>query len=124
MAYFHVNDPYRTPITHLCTLNDVYLSGLQKNQVLLHLEPAFMQKDNGLMVGVDQRFTNFYIVDQDHLIVDRLNIEWKDCIKSSTEATFTADSKNDIRLPIYFLSIVFLLIIMIMMKRVARCKRY
>lgn len=124
MAYFHINDPNQTPTHQFCTFNEPYLFGLEAGQVLVHLEPTFMQKDNGLLVGVDQRFTNFYVINQEHLIIDRLNITWNECLSSKIDSIQKIVNKEDVQIPVFWFSLISVFLIMLMIKRVIRCKRY
>ncbi|HCT63155.1 MAG TPA: hypothetical protein DIC19_03545 [Erysipelotrichaceae bacterium] len=124
MAYFHVNDPNQTPINQICVFNEPYISGLEVGQVLVHLDPAFMQKDNGLMVGVDHRFTSFYVINQDHLIIDKLNITWNNCLITKSDSVQTKIIEEEVRIPVFWFSFISVFMIMMMIKRVIRCKRY
>ncbi len=124
MAYFHVNDPNQTPTYQFCTFSEPYIYGLEPGQILVHLEPAFMQKDNGLLVGIDHRFTNFYVTNQDLIIVKKLNIEWRDCINSSSTSIQAVINKDVVKVPEFWFYFIFVFLIMIIIKRVIRCKRY
>lgn len=124
MAYFHINDPNQTPTYQFCAFNEPYLFGLEVGQVLVHLDPAFMQKDNGLMVGVDQRFTNFYVINQEHQIVNKLNINWNDCLVSKVDSVQITIKEEDVQVPVFWFSLILVFLIMMMIKRVVRCKRY
>lgn len=124
MAHFHINDLNQTPIYQICTSNDAYIFGLKEGQVLVHLDPAFMQRDNGLLVGIDPRFKNFYIVDQDHRVVQKLNIEWNECNFQDSPIPTESVSNSETKVPIFWLSFILVFSILFMLKRGMRCKRY
>ena len=124
MAYFHINDPNQTPTYQFCMINEPYISGLEEGQVLIHLEPVYMQKDNGLMVGIDHRFTSFYVINQDHIIVKRLNINWRECINSSSASIQKGIEADDVHVSLYWFCIIFVFLIIIMIRKVLRCKHY
>lgn len=124
MAYFHINDPNQTPTHQICTINEPFISGLKEGQVLVHLDPAYMQKDNGLLVGIDDRFSSFYVINQDHVVVKRLNIDWRDCISPSSASIQTVIKSNDVNVPVFWLYSIFVFFIIIMIKKVIRCKHY
>lgn len=124
MAYFHVNEPNQTPTYQFCMLNEPYITGLESGQVLVHLDPAFMQRDNGLLVGVDQRFKDFYIVNEKNIVVSKLSIEWNECINSASNPLIETSQLHDNRTPIFWIGLISLFIISTMIKRMKPCKHF
>jgi hypothetical protein len=124
MAHFHINDSNQTPTYQICTSNDAHIIGLKDGQVLVHLDPAYMQKDNGLLVGIDPRFKNFYIVDQNHLVVQKLDIEWTECSFGGSEVLIEPVTNNETKFTLIWLSLTLLFLIFFLIKRGIRCKRY
>jgi hypothetical protein len=71
-----VNTAYEYP----CLNEDIYIFGLKKGEILVSYNPSFMQNTNGLIIGIDSRFTRFYIINQTESIVKSLNLNWiTDC---------------------------------------------
>ena len=124
MAYFHINDLNQTPTTSVCTNNELHVFGLRSDQVILHIDPSFMQRDNGLMVGIDSRFKHFYIVNQNHVIEDELEIEWRDCMQSDYQVQINEIDKEEPAKPLFVISFIVLLLFLYVIKRGIRCKRF
>lgn len=122
MAYFHVNDQNQTPTYKFCMLNEPHITGLERGEVLVHLDPAFMQIDNGLLVGVDQRFKNFYIINENHVIVSKLSIEWVECITNASSGLTESKPSQDIKIPFIWISLISLFIFILIIKRMKQCK--
>lgn len=59
-----------------CIYEDIYISGLNENNLLISYDPSFMQNANGMVIGIDSRFTNFYIIDKNQNILKSLELKW------------------------------------------------
>lgn len=59
-----------------CIYNDIYIFNLKEGELLISYDPSFMQNSNGLLVGIDSRFKEFYVINRDRIIVKTLNLEW------------------------------------------------
>ena len=123
MAYFHINDPYQNEVSILCPDNELYITGLYQNQSLFHKDPSFIQRDNGLVIGVDQRFTHFYVVDKNMQIIKKLHIDWSECKEELYQSNNMQNSETYV-VPLGFVGIglIFVLIPLIWLKRKRRCK--
>lgn len=73
-----INKAYEYP----CIYEDIYIIGLEEGEVLVSYNPGFMQNSNGLVIGIDSRFTHFYIVQSNESIIKSLHLNW---IKNCTE---------------------------------------
>jgi len=71
-----INIAYEYP----CVYEDIYILGLEEGEVLVSYSPSFMQNSNGLIIGIDSRFTHFYIVQSNESIIKSLRLNWiNDC---------------------------------------------
>jgi hypothetical protein len=122
MVYFaqHNENGKLLPIEKACIYKDLYVSGLQEHQVLYSNEPFYIQDINGLMVGVNEHFTRFYIMNDERYTIQTLYIEWSSSCELETKID-TSNQADDtlIHIPI-FLGIMILSIICLVY-RVARC---
>lgn len=123
MAYFHINDRDQSEVEIICPYNDLFITGLKSDQSIVHQNPSFMQRDNGLVIGVDQRFTVFYVVDKNMQILKKLHIEWSDCKEEFNESnTLQSSEPNGIPLGFISISLILVLIPLIWLKRRKLCK--
>jgi len=61
-----------------CIYNDIYIFNLKEGELLISYDPSFMQNSNGLLVGIDSRFKEFYVIDRNQVIIKELNLQWID----------------------------------------------
>jgi len=71
-----------------CIYEDIYILGLKEGEILISYNPSFMQNANGILIGVDSRFSHFYIVNRNESIVKSLRLNW------------VTDCTEEIKLPI------------------------
>lgn len=82
MANFYnsENTIINTGFEYPCLSEDIYILGLKEGEVLVSYNPQFMQNTNGLIIGIDSRFTHFYIVKNNKSMVKSLRLNWiNDC---------------------------------------------
>lgn len=70
------NEIIETAYEYPCIFNDIYIFNLKKGELLISYDPSFMQNTNGLLVGIDSRFKEFYVINKDKVIVKTLNLNW------------------------------------------------
>jgi len=69
-----------TGFEYPCKSEDIYILGLKEGEVLISYNPQFMQNTNGQIIGIDSRFTHFYIMKSNKSIVKSLELNWiNDC---------------------------------------------
>ncbi len=124
MTFFHINDSIQTPTYQVCTSNEVYIFGMEQGQILIHIDPAYMQKDNGLLVGINERFSHFYIINQERIIVNELTLDWRDCGTSRSIEQMQPKGKDIIDYPVPWFGFGFFILILFALIRRIRCKRY
>lgn len=96
-----------TVFEYPCLYEDIYILGLNEGEVLISYNPQFMQNTNGMVIGVDSRFTQFYIVKSDNSISKSLKLNWNnDCSNISNSSV-----KSNNYAPLIGISIVFTLIL-------------
>lgn len=66
------------PINKACIYKDIFIVGLNEDELIYSNEPFYIQNSNGEMVGVDQQFSRFYIMDSERNITQKLLVEWTD----------------------------------------------
>ncbi len=77
-----------------CGFSKVYLEGLKEGELIVSDQPFMIQNTNGLMVGIDQRFTILKHV-KNNSVIDTLSLKWNESCKTQTESSLL-----DINLPI------------------------
>ena len=108
-----INSAYEYP----CIYEDIYIFNMDENQLLISYEPSFMQNTNGIVIGIDSRFTNFYIIDKDNIIIKSLKINWiNDCSESVVELeTNSFNYKNYLFITLLIVTLV--IIVLLKLKR-------
>jgi uncharacterized Fe-S cluster-containing radical SAM superfamily protein len=82
------NEIVDTAYEYPCIYNDIYILNLKEGELLISYDPSFMQNSNGLLVGIDSRFKEFYVINRNQVIVKRLSLQWInncDFVNSITE---------------------------------------
>lgn len=96
-----------TVFEYPCLYEDIYILGLNEGEVLISYNPQFMQNTNGMVIGIDSRFTQFYIVKSDNSILKSLKLNWRsDCSNISNSSV-----KTNNYVPLFGISVVFTLIL-------------
>ncbi len=89
MAYFHEGD-FKAKTTfdfYPCQSTKLYLSGLRNGDFVRSETPYYFQNQDGRVVGIDTRFTEFKVFDVNQNIINALSINWKvDCGKEVSES--------------------------------------
>lgn len=77
-----------------CGFSRVYLSGLQEGEVLYSEDPFLIQNTNGVIAGLDERFTLLNHLKNGELL-DSVELNWKDscAIQTSTSLLTVAPPK-------------------------------
>lgn len=104
-----------------CVYEDIYISGLNENNLLVSYHPSFMQNSNGMVIGIDSRFTNFYVIDQDQNVLKKLELKWIDNCETNSP---TESQKNDNHyFNLLYGSILTILIIIFVIQKIKRGSR-
>jgi len=79
MANFHNidDDLIDKAFEYPCVYEDIYILGLKEGEVLISYNPSFMQNTNGMLIGIDSRFTHFYVVNSIGNIIKNLQLNWE-----------------------------------------------
>jgi hypothetical protein len=68
-----------------CGLSQVYISGLKDGELLVSDVPFYIQNSNGILAGIDQRFTTFKLIKNEE-VLNTIQLNWKgDCIENSND---------------------------------------
>lgn len=84
MTYLHSGDEKATETFEFypCRLDKIYISGLRNGDFLLSENPYYFQNQNGRVVGIDTRFTEFSVFDTNQTLINTLSINWKiNCVQ-------------------------------------------
>ena len=110
------------PINKACIHKDIFVVGLNEDEILYSKEPHYIQNENGLLVGINPQYSRFYVMNKERNVVQTLPILWSEVCTTVNDETFLfatdvqANSINYSNLMIGF--IVFVLIAS--MYRIAR----
>lgn len=67
-----------------CGFSRVFLNGLKEGELLVSQNPFLIQNTNGIIAGIDQRFTTFNIL-KDNQIIDTIQVNWSDgCVSENS----------------------------------------
>lgn len=72
-----------------CGFSRVYLSGLQEGEVIYSEDPFLIQNSNGVIAGLDQRFTVLKHV-KNNTVLNSVELKWKDSCMVNTGTSFLA----------------------------------
>lgn len=98
-----------------CVYEDIYILGLEEGEILISYNPSFMQNTNGILIGVDSRFSHFYIVNRNESIVKSLRLNWvTDCTE---EIKLPIRNINNIPIIISGIGIICLIIYLLLKRR-------
>ncbi len=68
-----------------CGISRVYLNGLKEGELLVSDDPFYIQNTNGVLAGIDQRFTTFNLV-KDEKVMTTIQLNWRsNCVETSSE---------------------------------------
>jgi hypothetical protein len=68
-----------------CGVSRVYINGLKEGELLVSEDPFYIQNTNGVLAGIDQRFTSFKLV-KDEKVINTIQLNWKNnCVETTSE---------------------------------------
>jgi len=67
-----------------CGISRVYLNGLQEGELLLSERPFLLQNTNGIIAGIDQRFSTLKVV-KNNTVLQTLQLEWSNSCNETTQ---------------------------------------
>lgn len=83
-----------TAYEYPCIYDDIYILNLKEGELLISYSPSFMQNTNGLLVGIDSRFNEFYVINRDKIIVKTLNLQWSNDCNATSQAIEVHTTNN------------------------------
>lgn len=113
MANFYNSNNILTSIAYEfpCEYDELSLKGLKEGEILVSYNPSFIQNSNGIVVGIDSRFTKFYVLNSNRSILKVLELNWiNDCSKVLSEIVESKTIRNDYSIAI-ILGFVFIILI-------------
>ena len=120
-----MNTPYFSRVDHVpttqffsgsCGSDRVYLNGLDNDTLLVSQDPVYIQNTNGMLVGIDERFTRFDVI-RDGEVLTTLTLNWKtDCASekaSDAGPILLANGISELPIPIILMivSVMYLAIL-------------
>lgn len=122
-VYYSMTNFYNTlnEITTLayefpCEYDELEIKGLKEGEILISYSPNYIQNSNGIVVGIDSRFTNFYVLNTKKEVINTLELTWiNDC--DSTIVNEKEEIRNDFNLLVLIISIITILIIEILRRK-------
>lgn len=113
--YFSREDhqPLSTFLSGNCGFDRVYINGLSPGDLLISHSPYVIYKDNGLLAGLDERFTRFEVVHQGK-ILSTLTLTWQtDCSNEPQPLTPMTSGISELPIPVILMivSLVYLAIL-------------
>jgi len=81
-----------------CGNSQVYLSGLQEGESILFESPFLIQNTNGIIAGIDQRFTLLKHV-RNTEVIDTLKLSWSDSCTTQSDPVLIASGTNSFKTP-------------------------
>jgi hypothetical protein len=85
MAYFSNIDEHGNglPIDYACVYEDIFINGLKDGEFLYSHQPHFLMLGNGRIVGINESFRNFYVIDEQRVVLQKLTLMWnEDCLEN------------------------------------------
>jgi len=116
MVYFAQEDAFSKllPIEKACVYKDIFIVGLIEDELVYSDEPFYLQNLNGRMVGVNEQFTRFYVVDKQRHIKQKLSIEWTDqcdAVEALNQETLQTDLDSSPQNAYLSLTLLFVLVL-------------
>jgi len=99
-----------------CENDELVLKGLKEGELLISYNPSYIQNSNGTLVGIDSRFTKFYILNNKKKVINTLELTWKNDCDAITLNEQTV-IKNNYNLLILIVSIITIMIIKILRRK-------
>ena len=98
-----------------CNTDELSISGLKEGELLVSYNPSYIQNSNGLLVGIDSRFTDFYVLNEEKLIIQNRKLNWITNCNISVQETSELHHNNSIL--ITFIIIILILTIITITRR-------
>ncbi len=94
-----------------CGFSRVYLSGLQEGEVVYSEDPFLIQNTNGVIVGLDQRFTVLKHA-KNNIVLDSVELKWKDScvVKTSTSLLSVAPPKPKTMIDVFGIQTILMIV--------------
>lgn len=106
------NTAYEFP----CEYNDIYIDGLKEGEILVSYNPYLLQNSNGLVIGIDSRFSRFYVMDKNRIIIKELDLTWINSCDTKINTHIHQYTKNSSFL-ILLIMLIFIFIINIIRRK-------
>lgn len=114
--YNQLNDITNIAYEYPCENDELVLKGLKEGELLISYNPSYIQNTNGTLVGIDSRFTKFYVLNRNKEVINTLEISWKnDC--ETIIINEQIEIKQDYNLLILIISIITIMIIKILRRK-------
>lgn len=129
MSYFHKGNFKATTTFEFypCQLEKIYISGLSNGDFILSEYPYYFQNQDGRVVGIDTRFTEFKVFDTNQTLINTLFINWKvDCIQEVTKEKIVIPTLNNHQPDKFnlFFGIAFLIfLVLVVLRMITKRKR-
>ncbi len=99
-----------------CENDELVLKGLKEGELFISYNPNYIQNSNGVLVGIDSRFTKFYILNSKKEVIDTLELTWRnDCEEIIVNEQ--VDIKHDYNLFMLIITIITIMIIKILRRK-------
>lgn len=115
--YNQLNEITNIAYEYPCENDELILKGLKEGELLISYNPRYIQNSNGTLVGIDSRFTKFYILNSKKEVINTLELTWKNDCETITINDQIEISHN------YNLFILIISIISIMIIKILRRKK-
>jgi len=129
MTYFHDGDEKATVTFQFypCRSDKIYISGLINGDYMQSEEPYYFQNQNGRVVGIDTRFTEFKVFDTNQTLINTLYIDWKvDCVQEMTKEKIETPNSNYLQTDLFsilFGIVFFICLILVVLRVINKRKR-
>ena len=99
-----------------CENDELILKGLKEGELFISYNPNYIQNSNGVLVGIDSRFTKFYILNSKKEVIDTLELTWRnDCEEIIVNEQ--VEIKHDYNLLMLIITIITIMIIKILRRK-------
>jgi hypothetical protein len=104
-----------------CGSDRVYLNELERGDIVMSHSPYYVQNTNGLLVGIDERFTRFDVI-RNGEVLTTLTLNWKsDCTSSELTEVGPSLLTNGIsELPIPVILMIISVMYLAILRRIRR----
>ena len=114
--YNQLNEITNIAYEYPCENDELILKGLKEGELFISYNPNYIQNSNGVLVGIDSRFTKFYILNSKKEVIDTLELTWRnDCEEIIVNEQ--VDIKHDYNLFMLIITIITIMIIKILRRK-------